>query len=201
MYLSKVILDTSKKETSFCFYDRGRFHSVIENCFNGDRQHPLWRLEKGKSGYELIVLSNDAPDFTALINKIGNGDPRIIDYDPFIDAVCETGKTFEFLISVNPVICKDGARIPLNLKKTGAHDYCADDWLKDRLENNGAELLKKEVVDSRTVNIKSGKGKIFKVTYRGVLKVTDQNKFRELLQKGLGHAKAYGCGLMSVLPC
>ena len=60
-------------------------------------------------------------------------------------------------------------------------------------------MLESEVIDNRTISIKNGRGKIFKVTFEGTLKVTDYNKFRSLLEKGIGHGKAYGCGLLSVM--
>lgn len=67
------------------------------------------------------------------------------------------------------------------------------------MKNCGAEVLESEVIDNRTISIKKGKGKIFKVTYDGTLRVIDQNRFRDLLENGIGHGKAYGCGLLSVM--
>ena len=38
MYLTKINLDLKKPETSKAFYDRGRFHSLVESSFPGERQ-------------------------------------------------------------------------------------------------------------------------------------------------------------------
>ncbi|EXU63555.1 CRISPR-associated protein Cse3 [Streptomyces sp. PRh5] len=38
------------------------------------------------------------------------------------------------------------------------------------------------------------------VTYDGRLTVTDADRFRATLTQGLGKAKAYGCGLMTLVP-
>ena len=38
-----------------------------------------------------------------------------------------------------------------------------------------------------------------KVTYEGVLQVTDPEQFRALLCQGMGRGKAYGLGLMTVM--
>ena len=38
-----------------------------------------------------------------------------------------------------------------------------------------------------------------KVTFEGMLKVTDAELFRKTLREGIGKEKAYGCGLMTVL--
>ena len=200
MYLSKVELDTKKRETSRALYDRGKLHSILEDCFPGERQHPLWRLEANQGSYSLIILSNDKPDFESLYLRIGRGIGKTIDYTPFLTMVCDEGRILNYLISFNPVICKNGSRIPLNLKRTTNRNYCAEDWLKDRLEKNGAKVLEAFSKDSGTVRIKEGKGRIFIATYQGRLVITDPARFRNVLENGLGHAKAFGCGLISVLP-
>lgn len=199
MYLTKVNLDLTKQETMKAFYDRGRFHSLVESCFSGERQHALWRLEKEHHCYSILLLSREIPDLNRLEHAVGKGEGKTIEYDRYLDFVSADGKVLQFRISVNPTVCWDGARIPLNLRRTEKHPYCAEDWLKDRVKNNGAEVLQSEVIDNRTISIKNGKGKIFKVTFEGTLKVTDHDRFRLLLEKGIGHGKAYGCGLLSVM--
>ena len=62
MYLTKINLDLNKQETAKAFYDRGRFHSLIESGFPGERQHPLWRLEKDGRGCSILLLSRDIPN-------------------------------------------------------------------------------------------------------------------------------------------
>lgn len=42
--------------------------------------------------------------------------------------------------------------------------------------------------------------KIKGVTFDGLLKITDQDRFANAVKHGIGPAKAYGCGLLSVLP-
>ncbi len=45
-----------------------------------------------------------------------------------------------------------------------------------------------------------GRVTIKAVTYDGRLEVTDPDSLRTLLTSGLGKAKAYGCGLMTLAP-
>lgn len=199
MYLTKINLDLNKQETAKAFYDRGRFHSLIESGFPGERQHPLWRLEKDGRGCSILLLSRDIPNLVRLENAVGKGDAKTVDYDGYLDFVSENERILQFRASVNPTVCRGGVRVPLNLRRTDRQPYCAEDWLRDRIGNSGAEVLESEVIDNRTVNIKRGKGKVFKVTFEGTLKVTDRDKFRDMLEKGIGHGKAYGCGLLSVM--
>ena len=37
-----------------------------------------------------------------------------------------------------------------------------------------------------------------RASYEGVLEITDANTLRAALVNGMGHAKAYGCGLMTL---
>ena len=37
------------------------------------------------------------------------------------------------------------------------------------------------------------------VTFEGILKVTDRDAFRRSMVSGIGRAKAYGCGLLTVM--
>lgn len=41
-------------------------------------------------------------------------------------------------------------------------------------------------------------GKLVSVTFEGVLRVSDPTRMTELLVNGIGHAKAFGCGLFLV---
>ena len=42
--------------------------------------------------------------------------------------------------------------------------------------------------------------RLSKVTYEGILKVTDKDIFYQTLTEGIGKKKAYGFGLMTVIP-
>lgn len=201
MYLTRISLDVKKKETAKAFCDHGRFHALIEGCFAGERQHALWRLENDHPARSIMILSRDIPNLTRLESAVGTGNGRTIDYDKYLDAVSRNDAVLRFRMTANPTVTRrhDHAHVPLNIKRTERQPYCAEDWLRDKLKNGGAEVLESTVMAYQTVNIKQGAGKIFKVTFEGTLKVTDQNAFRNLLEKGVGRGKAYGCGLLSVM--
>ncbi len=78
-------------------------------------------------------------------------------------------------------------------------------YLKDRSTKNGFSLKDDEfyVTESDFAILKKQGTKpirINKVTYEGLLTITDVAAFRELLTKGLGKKKAYGCGMLTVIP-
>ena len=79
------------------------------------------------------------------------------------------------------------------------------DWLARKADTAGF-LVEKDstVVQSGHVYVnKTGDGKgqnLFAVRYDGFLKVTDPTRFRQALIQGIGPAKAYGFGMLSVAP-
>lgn len=167
------------------FTDAQYFHSVLESCFEGDRQHPLWALD----GIQIIMVSTDKPkipqDFGSSVTK---------PYTPQIP----NNAILTYKITANPTIRLKGKRVPLNLSRTKQQPYCAVDWLKDRLNANGAKVITCSVTSYKTKNAKHNKICFLTTTFEGQLQVTDCNAFNSVLLQGLGHEKAYGCGLLMV---
>ena len=203
MYLSKIIIDPRKRESALCLADRGRLHSKIENAFFGQRQRPLWRLDKEHGQFVLLILSRDIPNLTEIENLIGCGNGRTIPYDEYLNYIVTDGAKLRFRISVNPTIRrgKDGATIPLNLKRTENQPYSAEDWLVDKLKAAGSEPMTFALSDADSLRIKHGSGRVLKVTYDGILTVTNADVLKDAMRKGLGRKHAYGCGLLTVMPC
>lgn len=82
------------------------------------------------------------------------------------------------------------------------------DWLCEpvkgvsRAEKAGFSVLKGRLqVDAYRQHRMGEKGVLFSsVDFSGELEVTDRDAFISVLQNGLGHAKAFGCGLLLVRP-
>jgi len=72
-------------------------------------------------------------------------------------------------------------------------------WLKRKLE--GAALVNiVEIEKQLPLHFRKGSkpGKIQPYAFKGVLQVVDAQALRDLLQQGICHAKAFGCGLLSL---
>lgn len=203
MYISKIYLDNRKQATTKALYNRGIMHSTLEGCFDGGRQHPLWRVEKIGGRFIMLVISRDAPDFSSLVGQIGDERvmPQTKSYDNYLENGVRQGDLMRFRLTANPTIKKDGKRIPLNMKRTENHDYCATDWLRDRLNDHGAELISGEISVFEKHKIRRNQKTITLVSadFDGELKVVDRDKFVDALKNGIGHGKAYGCGMITVM--
>lgn len=127
----------------------------------------------------------------------------------------EDGALFQFSLRANPVVAQDGKRhdvfmhaktqyapddpVPLNQKMYDA----GLQYLTKRAESLGVEFMGNtlEFGNKQTqTGIKPGEAQqtitITSADYKGVLKVTNKERFMEKLTSGIGRAKRFGCGLM-----
>jgi len=93
---------------------------------------------------------------------------------------------------------KNGRRDPLRSREDLVN------WLVRKGEEGGfrplTETLRIVNLGRRYFRHKSGPGMHTAVEYRGVLEVTDREKFRETFRKGIGPAKGFGFGLLLLAP-
>ena len=100
------------------------------------------------------------------------------------------GQVYAFRIAINPVVVQRGRRVPVPV----------EDWLAKR--DLGAELDIAHVDYSRITDT-SGDGHRVTLSVarvEGVLKVADTGRLQEVLTKGVGKSRAYGCGMLSIAP-
>ncbi|MFD3685735.1 type I-E CRISPR-associated protein Cas6/Cse3/CasE [Nocardiopsis sp. NPDC058631] len=149
------------------------------------------------------------------------------DYGAFLEKL-EAGQTWAFRLTANPVHSirrKDGEPTKVTAHLTPRHQA---GWLLQRQEACGIEIVRKPVeqqllpgedehelvVHGRDASgfdkpdPRTGRGKgngrmrvpLVTATFDGRLTVTDPDALRRVLCAGLGRAKAYGCGLMTLAP-
>ncbi|MFH9264456.1 type I-E CRISPR-associated protein Cas6/Cse3/CasE [Streptomyces sp. NPDC017546] len=184
----------------------------------------------GTSETLLYIVSPSRPDLTHLVEQAGwpaSDEPgwTTFAYADFLAAL-QPNDTWGFRLTANPVhnvryaYVKDGERTKRAAHQTPRHQT---NWLLERQEKSGFEVVRKPaerrllpegdtyeliVRDRvplqfrRTAEATRGNSdvQITKVTFDGRLRVTDPDLFRRTLTHGLGKAKAYGCGLMTLAP-
>lgn len=184
-------------------------HAALLSGFPPDVEagRVLWRLDQGASLHpRLWMVSAATPDLTHLEEQAGwpnQPTHRSIHYGGLLEALTE-GQTWAFRVTVNPTHRADhGGR-----KKVFAH-VTADQqvgWLLSRQERMGARLV--DDADEPSFALVGREHKRFRrgadqvtlgaATFDGTLVVTDAGALRETLTAGLGRAKAYGCGLLTL---
>jgi CRISPR system Cascade subunit CasE len=189
----------------------GAFHSWVEDSFpeeisKPDRTRKLWRIDVINGNQHLLVVSSTKPNLE-LLEKYGiSGSAGSKSYDKFLDSLKE-GMRVRFRVTLNPTISvktddlnqKRGRKFPL-LAVEGQLKY-----FEDRSNKNGFELEANnyKIVNRGFEQLKKANQRMVRlsvVTYEGILTITNIEQFRETLVSGLGGKKAYGCGLMTVIP-
>lgn len=209
MYISRVEIDRDNRRKSRNLTHVGAYHAWVEESFPVEfeqsiRTRKLWRIDRIQNREYLIVVSEGKPDLLALekYGVIGSAVTKV--YTPFLERIHE-GAKMRFRVFLNPTICK-----AISGQKRGAvmpHVTVEKQmqFLIDRSEKNGFLLTKEDftIVESGyEVLKKSGERpiRLLKVVYEGTLVVSDTLKFKRLLSEGFGKKKAYGFGLMTVIP-
>lgn len=82
-------------------------------------------------------------------------------------------------------------------------DEAAHDWLHKRAQANGFKLIAEPIMTAYRQHElqKNGRRKPIRfssIDYEGVLVVVDPERFVASLDRGIGRAKAFGCGLMLI---
>ena len=212
MYLSKVKLNPYRRDTVKAIDSPQVIHAAVMSAFDScpDRGRVLWRTDRVGDSLNLLIVSGGRPDIGCLVDRFGypeDGDSwKSLPYDGILDGLCE-GQYKRFRLRANPVRSimskSSGSRgKPVALTTPGEQM----DWLRERTDRYGFVTAdagtepELQVVQKDTRKfIRRGKMvTINTATFQGVLCVTDAENFRKALTEGIGRAKAYGCGLLTV---
>ncbi|MFB9768754.1 type I-E CRISPR-associated protein Cas6/Cse3/CasE [Lactiplantibacillus modestisalitolerans] len=222
MYLSRVEVDTQNRHKTQTLTHLGAYHNWVEQSFpkevaTGERQRHLWRIDQLGAKRYLLVLSPEKPDLKALETYGVPGTAATKSYDEFIDQL-QQGQILRFRLTANPTHTiydhpdqRQGRIVP--------HITVAQQskWLVDRAERAGFELLEQpasvfeknelrkafSVIEREWPILRKKKSRalrLSRVTFEGQLRITDLDVFKTILTNGIGREKAYGMGLMTVLP-
>lgn len=207
MYLSRIELDISKKQTQVALSARNKFHGAIENTFFGEddeRLRNLWRIDKVNGKMYLLLLSRLKPDLSNLVKQFGVASSTFEtkEYDVLLNRITEQS-VWQFRLVANPTKClkKANGRGKRVAHVTPEHQK---EWLVRQAEKHGFQISGEslQIMDSTWMMFnKRGERMVraLAVTYEGLLKVTDVERFRIALIDGIGREKAYGMGLLTIM--
>lgn len=209
MFLSRVEIDVYNRRKLKALTHVGAYHNWVEQSFPDEVAHSirtrkLWRIDEVKGKKYLLVLSQNKPDIKLLECYGVANTAATKDYDTFLNQI-QQGQRMRFRVVLNPVISlsnKEGKRG--NVKPHITLDYQMQFFL-ERTNKNGFKVNSDEVaiVEREFVPYRRQGQKLIrlsKVAYEGILEVIDRDIFKRILVEGYGKKKAYGFGLMTVIP-
>lgn len=227
MYISRIPLNTARFTARQLIASPYRLHAAVENAFppgvvrKSDDGRILWRLDFSRDGDStwLYVVSPERPDFTHIVEQAGwptRTEWEVKDYEPLITHIAK-GQEWAFRLRANPArqVYVDKGRRSNHavVGKVMGHVTVGYQlsWLKKSSERNGFALLGSSeeeaglscvVSQRRKERFDHGGSKVTLVTaqFDGQLRVTDAQAFQRCLRQGIGRAKSFGCGLLTVAP-
>lgn len=185
-------------------------HGAVEQSFTGRDKRKLWRIDWLNDACNLLVLSEDKPDFSHIVMQFGYPSSKppweTKDYDLFLSRLQE-GQDWHFRLRANPTRSSLEEKDPVSGRgKVFAHVTHDQQrqWLLSIAGSYGFNLDEDDFNVTHTQWFKFLKGSskrevtLRTATFEGKLTITKLERFLNTLQAGIGRAKAYGCGLLTV---
>lgn len=214
MYLSRVEIDLKNRRKISDLSHLGAYHNWVELCFpkyqdKDNRPRNLWRIDVLNGKSYLLVLSEQKPDLEKLTKYGVLGTAITKKYDDFLDKLY-AGEILRFRLTANP-----SRKISVPGQRQGRimpHITIAQQkkWFLERAENNGFKIVgtqenhpEFDIVNREWKLLRhkgSGTARLSCVTFEGILEITDLKKFKNAMINGIGREKAYGMGLLTVIP-
>lgn len=222
MFLTRIHLNLRSKEARRDLSNPYQLHSTLCRAFSPpDTKCPkgefLWRLEPetDASGCpRIIVQSKEIPDWNGIGVKgwLAQADPSIDLKERLKLDSLKVGQCFRFRLRANPCVTRNG-------KRQGLLQLADQEkWIERKGVQHGfslPQLLYFDFYETSEVRVdvrisqdqmlrdkqhSDNSIRIFSVLYDGVFSVSEPEKFRDVLQTGIGHGKVMGLGLLSVVP-
>lgn len=221
--LTRMSLNPATRGGRKLLTNRQAMHAAIMAAFSPETHDEmggrvLWRVDRDAHRHVLYTVSPVEPDLTHLVEQAGWAGQSwdAASYDPFLRRLTR-GQRWGFRLAANPVrsVARQGARSKVLPHVTPAQQA---GWLEERSAGWGFSLVTPRAEDSpasgvlvsqrqddRFGRVEGATGRRSKVTLRiaqfdGTLEVTDADALRSSLVAGMGRAKGYGCGLMTLRP-
>lgn len=209
MFLSSFHLNARRAGARKLLGSPQAMHAALLSGFPPgiDPGRVLWRVDDDTDPMRPVVFVASAHPLDATHIEEQGGWPsastvRHAAYEPFLQRL-EAGQTWAFRLQANPThrASVHGA------KKVLAHVTASQqmNWLHFRADGLGCDIGTPDdptftVTDRRLLRFRRGGSTVTLGVARfdGLLTVTDAARLRKALTEGIGRAKAYGCGLITL---
>lgn len=195
----------------------GCYHGWIEDSFPEERtqakeecKSKLWRIDQVNNKQYLLIVSRTKPDLNKLEKYGVKGSASTKCYDDFLSSLQE-GMKAKFRVKLNAVkSLSDRTTHPKRGKVVVVTFKDLPSFFMECANANGFSINPEQIriTTSKELFQHYGEDKTSHVhmtlaaaTFEGILTITDVEKFKEALKEGIGKKKAYGFGMLTVIPC
>jgi CRISPR system Cascade subunit CasE len=214
MFLTRFEINPARREARALLASPHRVHAAVMASFpeghaESDDGRVLWRLDEGGHDVVLYVVSPGEPDLTHLVESVGRPvygwETR--DYEPLLGKIA-SGDRWAFRLRANPVHnarkTEGAARSQRFAQVTVAQQT---DWFLRQAQRHGftvpdGELGEPDLVVRARQTVRFARGHrtvtLGTAVFEGHLRIEDPTLVRTALVGGIGPAKGYGCGLLTL---
>lgn len=220
MYFSRVTINPHLRNARRALASLERLHAIIARA-TSDRdqdtdisdERPLWRLDesRGGQGARLYIVSRRVPDLGVLMKQLGTGPQELsfTDYEPFLCRLSR-GQEWGFRCRANPTKSIGSGHTGVRGHRTGIVSKNEQlEWFVAQAKRGGfhmpinrVEAPEVLVRESTLVSFKRHNSNVTlsSAIFDGVLAIDDPNAVRAAMTGGIGRAKGYGFGLLTLVP-
>lgn len=209
MYLSRLKLNPALRKTREVMIQPYTLHQAVYRAFpdkiNGGPGRVLYRVDWNHRSetLSLIVQSENSPDW----ERADYLRECLIDREecnPFAPSVA-CGMCLRFRLRANPSVKKQAEDKKNGYRLGLLREEDQLKWLQKKAEESGFAVTTCRAAPEGIIHDERGhevRGKLrhYAVIFEGVLKVIDPDLFLSTLGNGIGPAKGFGFGLLSVAP-
>jgi len=197
MYLARLRLNRSRMAVTWSA-NPYRVHQRLAMAFSQRDPRLLFRLEDTPQGTQILVQSQRMPDWGRAFTDL-----EVLSTPPeckSLELHLEGAHRYRFRLLANPCVKRNEKRLGL-LREDQQRA-----WLARKLGEAGAELVACRA--SPQGHMKSRKNPVkdeasqthWAVLFEGILLARDPRRLGEAVASGVGPAKGYGFGLLSLAP-
>lgn len=197
MYLSRVMLDPLAKRVRKGLADPRTMHRIVNSAFPAGMngwERVLWRQEtQGHVPFLLVQSLVEKPDWSSLPDECLYRDRLNLNPELKTFGVqLRPQQVLRFRLRANPTVKRNGKREGLYRES----EQLA--WIQRKSTDNGFRLVDVRM-QARKIEV-AGDAPLclLAVQFDGILQVLDPDKVLNALRRGIGPAKAFGLGLLSL---
>lgn len=228
--LTRISINPARRNGRKLLTNPQAMHAAVRASFppgiSEDEARVLWRVDPHDHESVLYVVGPEKPTGAVIVEQAGweSRPAQTADYGRFLDSLMK-GQRWHFEIVANPTYSEpNGKRGKVKAHVSARHQL---DWLYKQAPKAGFALAPRDddpctdeersrwaVSDAPMVMERwtdtFGKGnesrgsrnqvRIAKARFSGTLEITDADSIRHALTHGIGRARAYGCGLLTLAP-
>ncbi|UIZ92563.1 type I-E CRISPR-associated protein Cas6/Cse3/CasE [Corynebacterium sp. CNCTC7651] len=220
--MTRVLINPKRRGGARLLSDAQSMHAAVRSAFPPDIDETdsrvLWRVDPHEHHSVLYIVGPEVPTVDHIVDQAGwpERPGETANYDRLLGSLMK-GQRWHFELVANPTysVFEKGKRGKVKAHVSPVHQL---DWLYKKAPGCGFALAQRDATDAlgavpqiterwtdvfhrdRAAGARKQPVRVAKARFSGTLQVSDAALLRTSLQQGIGRAKGYGCGLLTLAP-